>query len=222
MKTNLLFLGLFALVSCGKIATSDQFSIVRKFEPIAISDSDKSTLTTMCAILSQKAVALDSTLGASYSFMLASKDCDESNTGASKQVDVISSKDGTNYIFKTSTTPFRFQYIETNASGIFKEVCSNLSNLTNPYKDTNGNAAWFSFVSSSGDCPAIKGNKCVLFETGVPKSGSFDSYTITVRDWLSIIYDANYANRGFYSYRKQRNKSACTEDKFQEAIAILK
>jgi hypothetical protein len=222
MKNNFFFLGIILLASCGKIETANKLNIVRKFEPLQMSNDDKNTISGLCAALGQKAAALDSALGSTFVLSLATKDCNQASIGSAGDVTVTAQREGSDYLFKVGTAAFRFQYIETNNSGIMKEICNGISGLTNPFKASNGNAVWISTNATSGDCPSINGNKCILIESGMPQANTTDSFSITVRDWLRIVTDQNLANYGFYSYRKQINKSFCTEGRFQEAIATLK
>jgi hypothetical protein len=222
MKTIVIIMGMILFASCGKIETANKFNIVRKYEPLVMTDDHKNQISLLCAAMGQKASALDSALGSTFNLSLATKECNQAEISSAGNVTVTAQKEGSDYLFKVGTGAFRFQYIETNNSGIMKEICNEISSLTNPFKAINGSAVWISTNVTSSDCPAANGNKCILIETGTPQVNSTDSYTINVRDWIRFVTDPNLANYGFYSYRKQTNKNFCTESKFQEAIATLK
>jgi hypothetical protein len=217
----LLFSGLLTLIGCGEYVIPGAFNESRKFEPLTVSDETKTTLTTLCDLLAQKAIILDSNIGKSFTFDVEEKTCDADKTvpGTVLSETAKISHEGSDYFFKQGTSYFKFQYVETNGSGAMKDICANLSSLTSPLKAASGAAIWISLNSLTYCGPGI--GTCVLIETGTRK-GTSESYDIVSKDWMRFNITANDPVLGFWIYRRLQAKSFCTEDKYTEVQATLR
>lgn len=214
---------LVLIAACGKYKTSgSRLGEIRSLTPAALSAGDLSSIRTICAALVSKAASIAQAPNLTYTFSYATKSCEEPRLSVNRLVPVTIENQNSSYKFKDGSSYFVFPEVETNVSGIMKEVCSNANSATptDSFTSSGGNATWVTTSAvSSSDCNPGNGQMCILIDTGIP-SGS--GYKIVSKDWMKFQVDPSLANYGFYVERKAESEALCGLNKYTINIATLR
>ena len=204
--------------ACGRITSStSNLGSELKFEPQAISMSETQSLANLCTVLSSKNALLSQTPGQTFTFDVSKRGCEEDSLSA--PTPVVVGLDGTHLREATNGLSFDFSDIETNVSGMMKEICSDLTALTNPKKLASGNIMRFSLRPST-ECSPNSREMCVYFETATPYKS--DSYKIITKEWIKFQMDSTVSRMGFFVERRRITSALCAPEKSSEVLATLK
>jgi hypothetical protein len=209
--------------SCGEIPkTGTLLGEERSFNPLVVNQQEEQRLQLLCARLNNKAQALSQGSAETFTFSVTEKSCEgtilSSNQLISTGLEVMQGS----YRLRRNDNGalFVFPDLETNISGIMKEICGNLSGITSPKKIAGDNVLWFTTTNvSTSDCTPRGNEMCILLETGVP-SGS--NYVVVAKEWIRFQVDPVLPKAGFYTERKKISQASCGQAKFTEIIATLK
>jgi hypothetical protein len=209
-------LSLLVSISCGKVSPGiGSLGQEMRFEPQALSASESQRLNNLCSTLGAKAALLGQAGAQSYTFNVRKKGCDEASLGASESV--LVGLDGTKLKVAGNGLAFIFPDIETNQTGVMREICGNLANFSNPQKLENGNIMRVDLRSSAECNPGLK-ELCLYLETGAPNE---NSYKVISREWIRFQMDSTLPRVGFFTERKLKSSVFCGAGKNSETIAIL-
>lgn len=212
----LLPISLLVFISCGRVSPGlGSLGQEMSFKPQALTASESQRLNHLCSTLGSKAALLGQAGAQSYTFSVRKKGCDEASLGASESV--LVGLDGTKLRVTGNGLAFTFPDIETNQTGVMKEICGDLASLTNPQKLENGNIMKVD-LKSSAECNPGPKELCLYLETGAP---SGESYKVISREWIRFQMDPTLPRVGFFTERKLKSSVFCGLGKTSETIAIL-
>jgi hypothetical protein len=204
--------------ACGKLTpSSSNLGSELKYEPQAISTSETKSLANLCTVLSSKNALLSQSPGQTFTFDVSKRTCEEDSL--SSPASMVVGLDGTHLREATNGLSFAFSDIETNVSGMMKEICSDLTALTNPKKLSSGNIMRFS-LRPSAECSPTSRELCVYFETATPYKD--DSYKIITKEWIKFQMDPTLSRVGFFTERRRITSALCAPEKSSEVFAALK
>ena len=225
MKTNLTFAALLLFASCGgsyNLTNGTTLGEERSLVIEQVSAGEVQLVQTLCSALAEKASLLSTGVAQNYDFVVSQKKCEETSGSTPAVVNVYTEISGSNYNFKRSDNSALFIYpdIETQTSGVTKELCSRLSSLASPIKLSNGNALWFE-ISRDGmtDCSPSSGDVCLMVETGLPTG---EKYKIVSREFIKFQLNRTLPKFGFFTTRRSYSNAFCTGSNFAETSAAIK
>lgn len=209
-------ISLLLSISCGRVSPGiGSLGQEMKFEPQALTASENQRLSSLCSTLGTKAALLGQAGAQSYTFNVRKKGCDEASLGESESV--LVGLDGTRLKVAGNGLAFTFPDIETNQTGVMREICGDLANFTKPQKLANGNIMRVD-LSASAECNPGPKEMCLYLETGAPNG---DSYKVISREWIRFQMDPAVPRVGFFTERKLKSSVFCGTGKTSETIAIL-
>jgi hypothetical protein len=218
---------MLVLLGCGKIE-SNGFTLgeVRTFSPLTIEASEKKRLAQICNSLKTKVQNLSINSSQNLSFNLQQKNCSEVSgldDVPATLVEVSVEINPPNYKLRRTDTAQYFAYpdLETAESGLMKNVCSKLDELTSPLMLDGGVPIWIKTSNiSAKDCGPKANEICLQVDYAVGVGSN--KYEIKSREWLKFQLDPSLPYFGFFTERRTLSSSLCALNQASETKAVLK
>lgn len=218
-----LFVALFIVAGCvseeNTITTNGKE--VRNYEPEPMNDTIIARVKAMCNALSYKQDRLSVLVSTEYTFGYSQKGCSSKSSSAPlKDVRVTIAKSGSDYSFKAlNGETFGFTDVETNTTGMMKEVCENVDNgLTSPMQTSSTGALWLNIYTTKEDCVSDADAFCIQVSRGSVIDGS--RYAIHTNEWMKVKISGS--NRGFFTERKVASTANCGDGQYLVRSAVLR
>lgn len=229
MKFAILLLTILA-VSCGEYKTldgaSERVGDLRQVtgENAAASRLDRENMVQVCNALAIKKSVLGTALNSVHTFSTSQSDCEGNNIG-SGNVNVVLQSGLSGFVFKRQTDglDFIFPNVETHDSGVFADICNDISDLSNPVrKEGSSDITYFNTTSiSSSDCSPASGEICVKVEKAFLQGTTAQVHT---KEWLRVrVSSPDNKYLGFVTQRKKVTQSFCGRNEvltFQASLQI--
>lgn len=225
MKTSLLCLVmLFSYVACNNsdVSRVNEPGNVRTFNPLRVEDTSglKLALNEVCGVLEEKERGLDDYVGREmFSFTYQESDCSD-RPATSTRKDVFVTKANGKYEFQNEESDFGLPEVETYTSGLMKEICANLNNLSNPMRASAASQTAIEVrTSETSNCRNDGSHMCLLVMRG--RIGA-EGDTFEVGESALISFQTARGHRaGFYAYKSVKSYGSCPSGKFRTKTARL-
>lgn len=208
---NLLFLGLFALVSCGDVSTPEANQGNEKFDPQAVTGPTFTRIKTVCdSLLAKERVLNLHVQNQTIHYLesqtqIACNDAYSTVLGGAMRI-INPSRDNYVFVYGMSERRAPIEEVETTYDGVMEQICSGLADLRSPMVVGSGDAMSFTALEGIKGCVSDDNHVCMQINRG-PFNSTERTFIAEDRHWIRFRITGE--KRGFYSYRKLLSTRGC-------------